>query len=78
MRGEERPWPSKCPECGREIEEIRRYEARGTLECPVLPVDVPCPMTLRLGPQEFRLALARAKNGRSHLFQDVWIRREHI
>jgi DNA-directed RNA polymerase subunit RPC12/RpoP len=51
-------WPFKCPKCGEEFtEQIGRLKVETTIHCP----GQACSMRFKMSPEEFDLALAKAK-----------------
>lgn len=73
-------WPLKCPQCGEEFtKEIGWLKANSSVKCPgiINPVGpIPCPVTLTVSAEEFRLALAEAKAGRYDVFGHIWVSKQ--
>lgn len=72
-------WPIKCPYCGEEFtEKIGRLKANFSVKCPAvtLPGPVPCPTTINMRDEEFRLMLAEAQAGRHDPFRHIWTRKQ--
>ena len=65
-------WPFKCPKCGEEFtEQIARLKMETTIRCP----GQGCSMAFKMSPEEFDVALAKAKAGEYDPFKFTWSRK---
>jgi hypothetical protein len=73
------PWPFRCPKCGEEFTEgIGRLKTQPSVKCPGIintlgPIH--CSMTFMVSPEEFGVALAKARRGEYDPWPYTWIRK---
>jgi hypothetical protein len=78
MYKDDDPWPFKCPACGEEFaKKIGWLKTQTSVKCPghTNPGPVPCPVTIQVRPEEFFLALTKARRGEYDIWRHTWIRK---